>query len=124
MKKARKILAFSAAFAAAAGLSGCDSVSLRALLDLYRNADRFSPDDNTPPVLYASPEYWDDYEPDANVEPDVYGPPEFWDEYEPETNVEPDVYGPPEYWDDYDADDNVLETLYGPPEFMGEDADD
>ena len=80
MKRSRRILAYSAAVAAALSLSGCSvTEQIRAILEQNH------------------------FDPEENIVEDVYGPPidldwdyEEDDEFDPEDNIPEVVYGPPE----------------------------
>ena len=80
MKKTGKILTFSAAMIASAGLTGCF---------LYPE-----------PSLYAGPDFSEDYKEEDNVQEAVYAGPDFYNDYNEEDNVNEDIYAGPDFWDE------------------------
>ena len=109
MKKTGKIMAFSAAMIASAGLTGCAKAPAELADELYN--------------IFASKledlkQLQNDFEPDDNFEEDIYGPPDFWDDYDGEDNIENTLYGPPDFYDEYEPVENVEGVLYASPDFF------
>ena len=104
MKKSGKILTFSAAMLASAGLSGCSTVPAELAKELYN-------------IFMNRAE---DYDPDQNVEEDIYAGPDFYEDYYEEENIVPALYAGPDFYEDYNGEDNVEEALYAGPEFFDE----
>ena len=84
MKKTGKILTFSAAMIASAGLTGCSKIPAELAQELYSifsgQADDFDPDDNVGEDIYAGPDFYDDYYEEDNLEEALYAGPDYWDE--------------------------------------------
>ncbi len=102
MKKSGKILTFSAAMLASAGLSGCSTVPAELAKELYS-------------IFMNRAE---DYDPDQNVEEDIYAGPDFYEDYYEEENIVPALYAGPDFYEDYSGEDNVEEALYAGPDFF------
>ncbi len=82
MKKSGKILVFSAAMIAAAGLTGCEKTPSDLAKEMYDVlSDNFAPSQNVEPCVYAGPDFYEDYTESDNVAPPVYAGPEFFDDY-------------------------------------------
>ncbi len=105
MKKTGKVLTFSAAMIASAGLSGCAKTPAELARELYNivtgNQDDYDPSSNVEEALYAGPDYYDDYDSDDNVIEDIYAGPDFYDDYYEDENEEPTLYAGPDYYEEY-----------------------
>ncbi len=104
MKKSGKILTFSAAMLASAGLSGCSKVPAELAKELYNifmnKADNYDPGDNIEEDIYAGPDFYDDYYGEENIESVIYAGPDFYEDYSGEDNVEEVLYAGPDFFDD------------------------